>query len=216
MKTLKLHELIEKFENCEDAPYEWVAPYKKQLFTYFSEYYGGEPMLMVTVVTNAMQGVIVVPDHMLHETVLEYLNVDYIEEDENSPEYNEDLFSEYETILANSRYLIDVRDWIRPEVQEWIFSYFTMRIIAPKKLVSKYPEIFKKWFVRPIVNGLPVRIYGSMLYFYCNEIPLEHQSLINSIDDITIEVATPEMLEALAKKYEEAFARDCENSKSFF
>ena len=103
MKTLKMHELIENFEKNKEVLYEQIAPYKKQLFIYYSEFYGGEPVLLITTVTNSIQGCIIVPDHMLYESVTDYLG-GFIIEDENDPEYNDDLYCEYETILANSMY----------------------------------------------------------------------------------------------------------------
>lgn len=103
MKTFKLHELVEIFENNatnkQSVLIELIVPYKKQLLTYFKEFYLQDPILVITSVFNSCSYGFIVPADNYQESICDYLN-DYDcmnEENEN--------FAEWETINSNSIFL---------------------------------------------------------------------------------------------------------------
>ncbi len=55
---------------------ELLYKYKKSLFTYYSNYFNCEPILMVTDVFNAAQYAIIVPANEFHEAINHYLDAD--------------------------------------------------------------------------------------------------------------------------------------------
>ena len=99
MKEFKLHELVNIFE-CEHETavlWELVAPYKKLLYVYFSRFYGDDPVLMVTSVTNNSSYCRIVPESDFFDAVCAYIGdcVDIDDEDSES-------YAEYESICAYS------------------------------------------------------------------------------------------------------------------
>jgi hypothetical protein len=98
-----LHEIIEKnIEPQTSILIEEIFKYKKSLLTYYAnEFPRDEPILMVTSVSNAAQYGKIVPSSEFNESLCEYLGVDYISEPDEEG-YDEDLFSDYETISFNS------------------------------------------------------------------------------------------------------------------
>jgi hypothetical protein len=101
-----LHEIITANEAPQTAiNTEEIIKYKKSLLTYYSEQFCEEPILMITSVFNACSYAKIVPASELNEAVCAYLEVLYIEQDENEQEFNEDLFSQFETINFNSIFL---------------------------------------------------------------------------------------------------------------
>ena len=83
MKNMKLHEIIETFENGKQAILtELLVPYKKQLLTYYTDYFcNSNPVLMITSVTNNSAYAIIVPDCELYEAIQEYYDEEATEED---------------------------------------------------------------------------------------------------------------------------------------
>ena len=81
MRNMKLHEIIETFEDGKQAIItELLIPYKKQLLTYYTDYFcRSEPILMVTSVTNNSSYAIIVSD--FYEAIQEYYNWEATEED---------------------------------------------------------------------------------------------------------------------------------------
>ena len=71
---MKLHEIIEiSEEGTQSILIELIVPYKKQLLTYFEEYYMmGDPVLMVTSVFNACSYGLVVPSYEFEEAMQAY------------------------------------------------------------------------------------------------------------------------------------------------
>ena len=104
---MKLHEIIEQNNANETNSIlvETLVPYKKQLLTWFTNEFIGEPMLMVVSVFNACQYAKIVDEFEFSEAINKYLGVDYIETDSNDPNFNSDLFCDYETICSNSMVL---------------------------------------------------------------------------------------------------------------
>lgn len=101
-----LHEIITANEQEQTAiSIEHIIKYKKSLLTYYSNYFNCEAILMVTSVFNACSYGKIVPSNEFNEAICAYLEVLYIEQEENSPEFNEDLLSQYETINFNSVFL---------------------------------------------------------------------------------------------------------------
>lgn len=98
MKQFKLHELVNIFENEHEEAVLWelVSPYKKQLYVYFSRFYRGDPVLMVTSVTNNSTYCRIVPEGDFFDAVCAYMGDD----DEES-----DSFAQYESICFYSRAL---------------------------------------------------------------------------------------------------------------
>jgi hypothetical protein len=100
---MKLIEIIEQNNIVTNSILiEKIIPYKKQLNIYYSNEFIGKPMLLVVNVTNACQYVKIVDAIEFSQAINEYLEVDYIETDSNNPDFNADLFAEYEIICANS------------------------------------------------------------------------------------------------------------------
>jgi hypothetical protein len=100
---MKLHEIITSNENHNQSLLiEKLIPYKKSLSVYYTDYFCSEPILMVTDVFNACQYGKIVSSDDFDESICAYLEVDYIETDENNPDFDFDLFAEYETICFNS------------------------------------------------------------------------------------------------------------------
>lgn len=108
MKNLFLYQIINANEEKETSVlYETMYPYLKSLYTYYKDYFCSEPLLMVTSVTNATQYCKIVNSNELYEAICEYLNVSYINTDEERSEEEEEIYSEYETICFNSILLRD-------------------------------------------------------------------------------------------------------------
>ena len=103
MKTFKLHELVEIFENNsinkKSVLIELIVPYKKQLLTYFKGFYLQDPVLVVTSVFNAAQYGFIVPADQFQESICNYL------EDYTCMEEDSENFAEWETINFNSLFL---------------------------------------------------------------------------------------------------------------
>lgn len=100
---MKLHEIIAAHENGTDSILiEKMIPYKKSLLIYFSNRFSSEPVLMVTMVTNACQYGRIEPANEFNEAIGAYLD-DYDCANEDSEN-----FPEYETICANSIMLKDL------------------------------------------------------------------------------------------------------------
>jgi hypothetical protein len=81
-----LHQIIEANTYQQTSIlWEKISPYKKALYTYYKNYFCGEPVLMVTDVFNAAQYVKIVPADELTEAIEEYLiNEDGSEEDKEA------------------------------------------------------------------------------------------------------------------------------------
>ena len=92
MKSLKLHEIIERSESLEEISYTHVAPKVKQLRTY----YGTGVCFLATFVSNAIQGGIVVPMDCINETIDEIALLH--SENNEEFEYLKELYS-YQTVL---------------------------------------------------------------------------------------------------------------------
>lgn len=100
---MKLHEIIAANENHETAILiEKMLPYKNSLLKYYSDYFCAEPVLMVTSVSNAAQYGKIVSANEFTEAICAYMQVPYVIEDSEEQDFNEDLFTEYETINFNS------------------------------------------------------------------------------------------------------------------
>jgi len=100
---MKLHEIIKMNEDhTTSIEVGQLAVYKKSLLTYYSDLFPSEPMLMVTDVMNACQYAKIVPSCEFADAICDYLGVNYIETDMEDVYFDEDLFSQYETINFNS------------------------------------------------------------------------------------------------------------------
>lgn len=67
---------------------------------------------------------------------------------------------------------------------DWEYPQLSKRIVAPISLLLQYPQ-FEVWFR---MNNLPISNVNGILYCYCTEILPEHQTLVNSLNNIiTIE-----------------------------
>ena len=97
MKNLKLHEIIELNEKPHTSILiELLIPYKYSLYTYYKDYFCGEPVLMVTCVCNAVQYGKIVSSQDFTDSVIDWINdPDCIDEESEN-------FGEYETICFNS------------------------------------------------------------------------------------------------------------------
>ena len=94
---MRLHEIIEINDIGTDAILiESMEPYKNQLFTYYSNHYESEPVLMVCTVFNAAQYALIVPINEIHDAMAIYLEGDDCEQ-------------ERELILSQS---ILFKDWL--------------------------------------------------------------------------------------------------------
>ena len=71
---MKLHEIIDINDKGTDSILiEKLAPYKNSLFTYYSNLFTSEPVLMVTDVFNAAQYALIVPINEMSEAQAIYL-----------------------------------------------------------------------------------------------------------------------------------------------
>ncbi len=100
----KLNELIEENDNLDTKlSIEEIYPYRKSLYTYYKDYYGCEPVFMVTFLTNSIAAGKIVPETELNEAIEFEVNNGF-PMDEN----DEDQFAEWEQIGANSKLLKDL------------------------------------------------------------------------------------------------------------
>ena len=98
---MRLSKLIDIFDNDHTASILWdkVSPYKKILYVYYKNLFMCEPVLLVTSLTNSTCYGRIVPENELYEAITSYLEVPYIDSDD------EEIESYYETICANSKLL---------------------------------------------------------------------------------------------------------------
>lgn len=94
-------------EPQQAVAYEHLKPYLKSLYIYYKNMFNQEPVLMVTDVFNAAQYARIEPANELYEAICSYLGVPYIDEAPHKNGYDTDTFTEYETILSNSKMLSD-------------------------------------------------------------------------------------------------------------
>lgn len=100
---MKLAEIIENNKIAtRSIEIQALQPYFKSLYAYYSNYFYGEPVLMVTDVFNACQYAKIVDSSEFNEAVCEYIKSECIEN-----ESNEDKICQYETINFNSKMLKD-------------------------------------------------------------------------------------------------------------
>jgi len=100
---MKLHEIISALETQTNSVLiESMIPYKKSLLAYYKDLFCSDPVLMVTIVSNAAQYARIEPANELTEAICSYLD-DYDCTEEGSENY-----SEYETICFNSMMLADL------------------------------------------------------------------------------------------------------------
>lgn len=82
---MKLKEIIESVDAKQEVPAAEITPRKKQLYSYYKDQFeGSEPVLMVTFITNTLQGALIVPADNFQEEIDNYLNklkdlLDYFE-----------------------------------------------------------------------------------------------------------------------------------------
>ena len=106
---MKLHEIIALNEDHEKSFLtSRIEPYKKSLYTYYKSLFCCEPIVMITSVFNTCSYCKIVPSNEFKDAIYAYLQVPYIVEDEEEEGYNEDLFYEYETICAYSKFLSEL------------------------------------------------------------------------------------------------------------
>lgn len=92
-----LHEIIAANEtDSQSILIELLLPYKRSLNVIYSREYKGDPILMVTSVSNAAQYGKIVPANDFSEAVCEWLH------DYNCNDPESETFAEYETICFNS------------------------------------------------------------------------------------------------------------------
>lgn len=96
-----LSELIDIFDNDHTTSILWdkISPYKKILYVYYKKLFMCEPVWLVTSLTNSTCYGRIVPENDLHESIISYLEVPYIDSDNKEMEIN------YEIICANSKLL---------------------------------------------------------------------------------------------------------------
>ena len=94
-------------EPQQAVEYAQLKPYLKSLYIYYKDMFSQEPVLMVTEVFNAVQYVRIEPANELYEAICSYLDVPYIDEEPHKNGYDTGAFTEYETILSNSKMLSD-------------------------------------------------------------------------------------------------------------
>lgn len=100
---MKLHEIITALETPTNSVLiESMIPYKKSLLAYYRDQFMTEPVLMVTMVANAVQYARIEPQDEFNEAICAYLD-DYDCLNEGSEN-----FGEYETICFNSMMLADL------------------------------------------------------------------------------------------------------------
>lgn len=98
---MRLSKLIDIFDNDHTASILWdkVSPYKKILYVHYKNLFMCEPVWLVTSLTNSTCYGRIVPETGLYESITSYLEVPYIDSE------NEELETIYETICANSKLL---------------------------------------------------------------------------------------------------------------
>lgn len=69
-------------EGTKSILIELLHPYKKSLFTYYSNYFNCDPILMVTDVFNAAQYALIVPANEMNEAIYNYLENSGLNEEE--------------------------------------------------------------------------------------------------------------------------------------
>ena len=100
---MKLHEIIECFDSGTTAvEIEHVLKYKRSLLAYYRDMYNGEPIFMVTSVTNNSCYGIVVPANDFPDALDVWMEASGTERD------SQDWEDECETINYNSKFLKDV------------------------------------------------------------------------------------------------------------
>lgn len=98
---MRLSKLINIFNNKHTLSILWdkVSPYKKILYVYYKNLFMCEPIWLVTSLTNSTCYGRIVPETELYESITSYLEVPYIDSDDEEMETN------YEIICANSKLL---------------------------------------------------------------------------------------------------------------
>lgn len=98
---MRLLELINIFDNKHTLSILWdkVSPYKKILYVYYKNLFMCEPVWLVTSLTNSTCYGRIVPETELYESITSYLEVPYIDSE------NEEIETSYEIICANSKLL---------------------------------------------------------------------------------------------------------------
>ena len=98
---MRLSELINIFDNKHTLSILWdkVSPYKKILYVYYKNLFMCEPVWLVTSLTNSTCYGRIVPETELYESITSYLEVPYIDSE------NEEIETSYEIICANSKLL---------------------------------------------------------------------------------------------------------------
>ena len=98
---MRLLELINIFDNKHTLSILWdkVSPYKKILYVYYKNLFMCEPVWLVTSLTNSTCYGRIVPETELYESITSYLEVPYIDSE------NEEIETNYEIICANSKLL---------------------------------------------------------------------------------------------------------------
>lgn len=92
---MKLHEIIQALEEpTNSVQIDTLIPYKKSLFTYYENYFCCEPILMVTMVSNAVQYAQIVSANDFTDAVFHWV--------ESMNLSDEDKESEIEVISYNS------------------------------------------------------------------------------------------------------------------
>jgi hypothetical protein len=95
---MKLYEIISKLkEDTNSVLIESMLPYKNSLHTYYSNLFCCEPILMVTMISNAVQYAQIVPSHEFSEAVSRWV--------ESMNLSDEDRDNEIELINLQSIYL---------------------------------------------------------------------------------------------------------------
>lgn len=103
MKNLKLHEIIELNDKPNNSILiESLIPYKNSLYTYYKDYFCGEPVLMVTSVCNAVQYGKIVSSQDFTDSIIDWID------DPDCMNEDNDNFCEFETINFNSIMLSDL------------------------------------------------------------------------------------------------------------
>lgn len=97
MENLNLASIIDAFSEEKAVLWEKVFPYKKLLYVFFKRFYFYEPIVMVTMVSNACQYVVIVPAINFEDAVNRWIDGMNLSE--------EDKIAEKKTILYNSKTL---------------------------------------------------------------------------------------------------------------
>lgn len=98
---MRLSKLIDIFNNehTESILWDKVSPYKKILYVYYKNLFMCEPVWLVTSLTNSTCYGRIVPETELYESIMSYLEVPYIDSE------NEEIETRYEAICTNSKLL---------------------------------------------------------------------------------------------------------------